>query len=424
MPLRSRSFIPTSWIPASSIPTSWINGKRLRVHGTVLALCLWSVYGWDVATPGLRDRNGNLKGADFSHLYTLGTVALEHRAADLYNEDGQAELTARRIPDAAGIRYIPLYPPQVSIFFAPLAALPYSRALAIWLVFSVLLYGLCCYAWWLACPRLRNERWTVLLLAIAFPGFFHLIVWGQVSAIALACFTAAFFFLRDERPFLAGLALGCLIFKPQLGVAAAFLFAYRRAWRVMAGGLLSAAVQLAVPLLYYGTESLRSWVRTMTSAVYNVPLVEPRPYQTLSLRTFWTMLIPGSALPLALYVLSSLVILGLTGAVWTRANSHRQKPDWALRYSALLIASVLVAPHLLVYDVVILAPVFLLLSDWILEQGPGAPFMKIVLYLGFLAPLLGSIARWTHLQFSVVLMSILMYRIWRASRSSAPDLAT
>src|ERR1700689_4215685 len=133
MPLRSRSFIPTSWIPASSIPTSWINGKRLRVHGTVLALCLWSVYGWNVATPGLRDRNGNLKGADFSHLYTLGTVALEHRAADLYNEDEQAELTARRIPDAAGIRYIPLYPPQVSIFFAPLAALSYSRALAIWL---------------------------------------------------------------------------------------------------------------------------------------------------------------------------------------------------------------------------------------------------------------------------------------------------
>src|ERR1035438_4784283 len=93
---------------------SWINGRRLRVHGTILALCLWSVYGWNVATPGMRDRNGNLKGTDFSQWYTLGSVGLAHRAADLYNEDAQAELSARRIPGAAGIPYIPLYPPQVS----------------------------------------------------------------------------------------------------------------------------------------------------------------------------------------------------------------------------------------------------------------------------------------------------------------------
>src|SRR5450755_2417120 len=285
---------------------SWITGRRLRIHGTILALCLWSVYGWNAATLGLRDRNGNLKGTDFSHLYTLGSVGLAHRAVDLYNEDAQAELTARRIPAAAGIRYIPLYPPQVSIFFAPLAALPYGTALVVWLAVSSLLYGLCCGALWLACPRLRNQGRTVLILAIAFPGFFHLIAWGQTSAIALACFTAAFFLLRDERPFLAGLALGCLIFKPQLAIAAAFVFAYTRAWRVIAGAILSASAQLAVPAFYYGAESLRAWVSMLGGVFYNVPVVEPRPYQTLSLRTFWTMLIPGRALPFALYVVSAL----------------------------------------------------------------------------------------------------------------------
>src|ERR1022692_2086853 len=313
----------------------------------------------------MRDRNGNLKGTDFSQWYTLGSVGLAHRAADLYNEDAQAELSARRIPGAAGIRYIPLYPPQVSIFFAPLAALPYGTALIIWMAVSSLLYGLCCYALWLACPRLRNQGRTVLILAIAFPGFFHLIAWGQTSAIALACFTAAFFLLRDERPFLAGLALGCLIFKPQLGIAAAFVFASTCAWRVIAGGVLSATAQLAVPALYYGAESLRAWVRIMSGVVYNVSVVEPRPYQTLSLRTFWTMLIPGRALPFALYVVSALMILGLTASLWDGVWSRRPAVPLALRYSSLLIASVLVAPHLLVYDVAILAPVFLLLSDWI-----------------------------------------------------------
>lgn len=402
--------------------TSWINRRRLRAHGTILALCLWSAYGWNVATPGLRDRNGNVKGTDFSHLYTLGSVGLAHRAVDLYDADAQAELTARRVPAAAGIRYIPMYPPQVSIFFAPLAALPYGAALVIWLVLSAVVYGLCCYTLWLACPRLRNERWTVLLLAIAFPGFFQLMVWGQTSAIALACFTAAFFLLRDERSFLAGLALGCLIFKPQLGIAAALVFAYTRAWRVIAGGILSAGAQLAVPALYYGAEALRAWMRAISSVVYNVPLLEPRPYQTHNLRIFWSMLIPGRTLPFALYVLSAFVILGLTAAVW----SHRPALPLALRYSSLLLASVLVAPHLIVYDLAILAPVFLLLSDWVIAQRPGsASYMKVALYLGYLAPLVGGpIARWTHLQVSVVLMSVLVSMVWRASRHGAPALAT
>jgi hypothetical protein len=417
MPIGAARSTNGGWINASWVKGSWINRRRLRAHGAILAICLWSVYSWIVATPGLRDRNGNLKGTDFSHLYTLGSVALTHRATDLYDANAQAKLTALRIPGAAGIAYIPLYPPQVSIFFAPLAALPYGAALMIWLMVSALLYGICCYALCLACPHLRNEPWTVLLLAIAFPGFFHLIVWGQTSAMALACFTAAFFFLREEKLFLAGLALGCLVFKPQLGIAAAFLFLYTRAWRVLAGGIVSAAAQLALPAIYYGADSLRAWVRVMRSVAYNLAVLEPRPYQTHSLRIFWSMLIPGRALPFALYVVSALAVLGLTVAVWTRPSLLL-----GVRYSALLLASVLVAPHLIVYDLVILAPVFLLMADWVMAQPAAAQplssgrAMKVILYCTYLAPLLsGPIAGWTHLQISVVAMSGLLYVIWRSA---------
>jgi hypothetical protein len=94
--------------PASA---SWITPRRLRARGLVLALCLWFVYLWNIATPGLLDRSGNLKGTDFLHFYTLGSLALAHRGADLYNMRAQSELVAQRIPAAAAIRYLPLYPP-------------------------------------------------------------------------------------------------------------------------------------------------------------------------------------------------------------------------------------------------------------------------------------------------------------------------
>ena len=139
------SSISPSRISASRISSFWITARRLRAHGLILALCLWSVYLWNISTPGLIDRAGNLKGTDFLHFYTLGSVALAHHGVDLYNMRAQAEIAAQRVPAAAGIRYLPLYPPQVSIFFAPFARLSYPMALILWLVLSTFIYGLCCY---------------------------------------------------------------------------------------------------------------------------------------------------------------------------------------------------------------------------------------------------------------------------------------
>src|ERR1035438_8015346 len=168
----------------SATIATWLTAERLRAHGTILALCLWSVYLWNIAAPGLRDRAGNLKGTDFLHFYTLGSLALAHRGADLYDMRAQAELAAQCVPPAAGIQYLPLYPPQVSIFFAPFARLPYPWALALWLTLSSLLCGACCYVMWRACPGLRKHGLTVLILASAYPAFWHLIAWGQASALA------------------------------------------------------------------------------------------------------------------------------------------------------------------------------------------------------------------------------------------------
>src|SRR5262249_41985034 len=116
---------------SAPLRTSWLTAKRLRVHGLMLGVCLWSFYIWSMSTPGLIDRRGNLKGTDFLPFYTLGALANRHDAADLYNMDVQAALAARLVPPAAGIRYLPLYPPQVSVFLGPLARLPYAVGLSV-----------------------------------------------------------------------------------------------------------------------------------------------------------------------------------------------------------------------------------------------------------------------------------------------------
>ena len=102
---------------------SWLTARRVRIHGLLLAVCLWTVYAVDMSTPGLLDRNGLVKGTDFLHFYTLGTLALRGRGDLLYDMRAQAELARELVAQAPDSLYVPLYGPQVSLFFAPLRTL-------------------------------------------------------------------------------------------------------------------------------------------------------------------------------------------------------------------------------------------------------------------------------------------------------------
>jgi hypothetical protein len=387
----------------------------VRAHAWLLALCLWSVYTWDFSVPGLRDRSGLLKGTDFLHFYTLGSVALERKGDALYDMQAQAVLAAERVPQAAGITYLPLYGPQVSLFFYPLAMLPYGWALGLWLLFNVAIYGACCFLIWRTCPYLQAQAAIIILLAIAYPAFFHLIAWGQTGGLALACFTLTYLFLCLDWPFLAGLALGLLIFKPQLGIAAGFVFLLCGEWKTVAGAIVSAAAELAVGWLYYGSAVMRDYLDHLLRVREVLPLLEPKPYQLHSLRAFWGILLPWwPGASFVLYVVSGFAVLLAALIFW------RSRTDLSLRYSALLLATVLVAPHLTVYDLVILAPAFLLIGNWIAghSEQEDAPALSILLYLCYALPLLGITARWTHLQLSVPAMTVLLALLIAKSESA------
>jgi hypothetical protein len=279
----------------------------------------------------------------------------------------------------------------------------------VWWLCTTLIYGACCYWIWRACPNLGDFGGTVAVVAIAFPAFFDLIAWGQTSALALACFTAGFLLLRDKREFAAGLALGCLIFKPQLALAAAVVFIVGGRWRLMAGAALSTAVQIGAGIAYYGVDPFRSWLRTLQAVPALLPSFEPRPYQTHCLRTFWSMLVPWSGAAFGLYAISAIVVLAWTIGIW------RWRESLSLKYSALLLATVLISPHLTVYDLVILAPAMLLLTDWLISHRSAPQGTGTLIYLTCALPLLGPFTRWTHMQLSVIVIAGLLYLIWRTT---------
>jgi alpha-1,2-mannosyltransferase len=400
-------------MPGASSPANppWLNRRRLQAQALVLVVCLWGVYAWVLATPGVLDRNHLVKGTDFIHFYAIGSLALEHRGDALYDIPAQTELLAQRVPEAGHVRYLPLYGPQVSLLFAPLAKLPYGYALILWWLATMAIYGSCVYAIWSICLHLQHEGALVALLAVAYPALFHLIAWGQSSALALACFTAAYLLLLSGHSFSAGLVLGCLAFKPQLAIVAAVVFLLAGAWKVIGGAVITASAQLLMGWVYYGTGTMLDYLHHLERIPQFTQLLEPRPYQTHCLRTFWEMLLPWPSVAFLLSIVSSLGVLAITFHCW------RSSQPLSLRYAALLLATVLVSPHLTVYDLVILAPALLLIADWLVGH-PDLRARRLMIglaYAVYVLPLIGPAARWTHVQLSVIAMAGLLLVLGRAA---------
>jgi hypothetical protein len=400
--------------------------RRVRAHATILAICLWGVIAVDFLVPGSYDRAGNIKFQDFLSFYISGKLIAQDRSADLYNQPARdAEMLAiiqthvatdafvRPPTTPTNVRLPNLYGPQFALLFVPLARLPFLIAAQVWVALSLIYFFTCIHLVLKSCPSLLPHSRTVMLCAVAFPPMFHFFVRGQNSVLALVCFTAAYLAWRAQRDWLAGIALGFLIFKPQFLVAIPLVLLLSRAWKPFVALLVSAAAQLAFTRIYFGPAVMHAYFATLwhISRAIDATELSLAPIQMHSLRPFWSLLIPWPGVALVLYTLSSIAVIALTAAAW------RSSAPLALRFSALTLAAVLVNPHLFVYDLLVLAPALLLVVDWTVTnpQHPSSPALRVLAYLSFLLPFFGPLAQWTHLQLSVPVFTVLLWLLWRNS---------
>jgi len=402
-------------------PASWITERRLRAHALILAFCVWSAVGFDFATPGLMDRAGNIKFQDFLQFYISAKLLRQGRLHELFDPQVAAAELHAIVLSPTKVRLPTVYGPQVGLLFYGFSRLPFFAAALLWVAASTFLYFLCCYLVWRVCPNLQGHGGLVAVLALAFPAFFHFVIRGQISSLLLVCFVAAFFAFRGGHNFLAGLALGSLVFKPQFLVAIPVVLLAAGAWKSFAGVAVAAVGQLGVAWIYAGTSVMRSYAGTLWHMPQMLALAEPGSSQVQmhSLRSFWSQLMPWPSLSFGLYVASSLVILVPAVLSW------KSPGPVAARFSALVLAAVLVNPHLFVYDLLVLAPPLLLMSDWTLgaRSHPSFDSVRILLYLAYLLPLLGPLTLLTRLQLSVPVFVALQWTIFVLLRKNGSTSA-
>jgi alpha-1,2-mannosyltransferase len=406
----------TEFAPWTFLHSRLLGRQRIRAVAIILVFCLWGVCLVEYAKPGIVDRAGNIKFQDFLQFPISARLIASGHADQLYDDQVLAREIRAIVSRDTSVYLQYFYGPQVALPFTPLASLPFMAQAAIWVALSLLMYFVCIYLIWKRCAALRPYRALVAICALAYPPLFHFFVRGQLSAVVLVCFTAAYLAFSVRRDFLAGVALGLLAFKPQFLVAIPLILLLAQAWKAFAGVVISAAAQLALTSLYFGRAVMQAYVARLLHSAGHPGSTELlfSPIQMHSLHSFWELLIPWRPGVWLLYALTSFAVIGIAAAIWKSSTLL------ALRFSALMVAAVLVNPHLYIYDLLALAPAFLLLTEWLVNnvRHPAKPTLDVLLYLAFVLPLFGPLAHWTHLQLSVVVFVAMLWSLYRIATTS------
>jgi arabinofuranan 3-O-arabinosyltransferase len=164
--------------------------------------------------------------------------------------------------------YMPwLYPPGFLVLVTPLGTLSFAMAYLVWTLLSLVLLA------WAFRTFVAGVGALWVLVSLA-PATYSAIFTGQVSLFWMAGFLAAIAALRDGRWVLAGIFLGCLTLKPQLGLLIPLALLGMMAWRtILAAGVTTLFVHL-LPTLYYGMEYwplLRATLAGLREWVYSSP---------------------------------------------------------------------------------------------------------------------------------------------------------
>jgi hypothetical protein len=395
---------------------------RLRRHATVdaglLAIVCWSAtLAITFAGPGDRSLGGQLRGADFVHFYTLGHAAASGHVDTLYDMTALHAAQVRLVPASAPELYPTVYPPQAALMFAPFSRLSYWQGLLIWNALTIALYALVVWSTWRRIGTAGSDSRLVFLAAAAFPPFVALVLYGQITIVIMAAFWCGWRALERSRPFLAGMAFGALALKPQFGIPLAAIVLACGEWRMLAGALSSAAAQAAAVWLMLGSTVLVGFAESLTVTLTRIDWLEPAPYMSHSLRAITRLLPNWIGVP---------VWAALVGIVlWHTIRIWKSSAPLRLRLGTVVVASILVNPHVIVYDVTLLALPLL----WFMAQMQESERPTQTLVLGrmvywLFAVLLVPTAPMIGVQMSVVLMCGLLIVVLRESGARAPATLT
>ena len=353
---------------------------------------------------------GNMEGGDYPIFWFAGHEANAGRTVELYD----AENLKQKLLTGFGAEYQNatwLYPPHILMIYAPLQKLNYSVS---WLLFIAATYAGYLYTVY---RTVSNHPRTLFFSALA-PACFINIIQGQTGFLAATCLIGAIFVMH-RRPVVAGILLGCLTIKPQVGILVPFILLLERQYLSFAWATITAVCLVALSVAWFG---LDVWVQYLTGFVAGTSsqLLDHIANQTsgtmVTLYGFLRAL--GQPHPIAMMSQGILAVLCLATAYFvSRAPVPTQ--DRAAIY---VVLCYLVSPYIMNYDLLGPAVVGAMMIAHQANQSGSATKLPLA-YAAVFLPVIQIVTEHLFIPSAVILLVALacylvcQIRAWRPNRS-------
>ncbi|MBF6991682.1 glycosyltransferase family 87 protein [Cupriavidus sp. IK-TO18] len=322
----------------------WLTSKRLHIYPA--AMLLAQLVGVCILLYLYRDAPGYEPSMafanDFRVFWGASHLALEGRAADAYDINQLFPVLQSVDPGLVRVRawFHWFYPPTFLLAVLPLAVLPYLLSYAVFTLSTLVGYVV------MLARIARPHR--IGLLIIAFPPTILTAFNGQ-NAFLTATLAGCGLMLLERRPVVAGICIGLLAIKPHLAILFPVALLCTRAWKAMFAAAATALCLFIASLLVLGVDTASGFVHSIGIARQlategALPLVKmPTVFGAARLLGAGASLANGIHFAVAVLAMLAVVL------VW------RKPQPLCLRASVLILASLLVSPHMFDYDLTWLA---------------------------------------------------------------------
>jgi hypothetical protein len=263
---------------------------------------------------------------------------------------------------------------------APFGRFGYLPALTCWSLLGITIYlG--------AISRPLVDR-RALIAALCAPAAICCLISGQ-STLIVAAILAAIFACLDTRPLLAGMLIGLLTLKPQLGVLFPVMLIASARWRVFGAASVTALVLAAASAALFGPQA---WVEFVMRGlpVQNLVLSDPQGIATPYYPTiFMNLRGIGESYQAAMACQIFVTVAAAAMVGWAfRLRPHASPRELAALFLACSIAAV---PYLLSYDTLPLCLAVLALLQAGELDARGRLLARLVYWLPLLQIGLGTL---------------------------------
>jgi hypothetical protein len=346
--------------------------RALAVLGGLAFAAMAIAFYWKTqwSAPFPRDATTLAVGRDFLNFWMYGRAALAHDPARFYDPVAYNHALGAML----GANY-PMqtwsYPPTIMLIAALFGLLPYKLALLFWTMLGVA-------AFYFASARDLGNRWLIVLIS---PAAVFCLMSGQSSFLTAAALIAIFAW-QDRRPIVAGILIGLLTLKPQLGFLLPVMLAASDRWRVFTVASITAITLVALTTALFGPHIWLDYWRLGIPA-QNAVLQDTRILATHFMPTiFMNAHSAGASYGTSMAIQAVFAAAAAAAVFW--AFRYRANADPLKLQALFFVCSLSATPYLMGYDALPLAFVAVALLSNAKLDAAGGRFAQLGYWLPFI----------------------------------------